>query len=39
VESADLAKLATRLQSLSIAYDAALRATALFSEMSLAKYL
>lgn len=39
VESADLAKLATRLQSLSIAYDAALRATALFSDMSLAKYL
>lgn len=39
VESADLAKLAMKLQSLSIAYDAALRATALFSEMSLAKYL
>lgn len=39
VESADLARLATRLQSLSIAYDAALRATSLFADMSLAKYL
>jgi flagellar hook-associated protein 3 FlgL len=39
VESADLAKLATRLQSLQIAYEAALKATALFSDMSLAKYL
>lgn len=39
VESADLAKLASRLQSLSIAYDAALRAVALFSDMSLAKYI
>lgn len=39
VESADLAKLASRLQSLSIAYEAALKATALFSDMSLAKYI
>lgn len=39
VESADLAKLATKLQGLSIAYDAALRAVAMFSDMNLAKYL
>ncbi len=38
-ESADLAELATKLQSLTIAYDAALRATAMVSGMSLAKYL
>lgn len=39
VESADLAKLVSKLQSLSIAYEAALKAVALFSDMSLAKYL
>lgn len=39
IESADLAKLASRLQSLQIAYEAALKAVALFSDMSLAKYL
>ncbi len=38
-ESADLAELATKLQSLSIAYDAALRAVAMVSDLSLAKYL
>lgn len=38
-ESADLAKLASQLQSLQIAYEAALRAMAMFSDMSLAKYL
>ncbi len=39
IESADLAKLASRLQSLSIAYEAALKAVALFSDLSLAKYI
>ncbi|PMP93994.1 MAG: flagellar hook-associated protein 3 [Thermodesulfobacterium geofontis] len=39
VESADLAELVTKLQSLTIAYDAALRATAMISDLSLAKYL
>jgi len=39
IESADLAELATKLQSLTIAYDAALRATAMVSDLSLAKYL
>ncbi len=39
VESADLAELVTKLQSLTIAYDAALRATAMISNLSLAKYL
>jgi flagellar hook-associated protein 3 FlgL len=39
VESADLAELATKLQSLTIAYDAALRATVMVSDLSLAKYL
>jgi len=38
-ESADLAELATKLQSLSIAYDAALKAVAMVSDLSLAKYL
>jgi len=38
-ESADLAELATKLQSLSIAYDAALRAVAMVADLSLAKYL
>ena len=38
-EGADLTKLATDLQRLTIAYDAALRATAMVSGMSLAKYL
>jgi len=39
IESADLAELATKLQSLTIAYDAALRATVMVSDLSLAKYL
>lgn len=39
IEGADLAELATKLQSLITAYDAALRATALVSDLSLAKYL
>ncbi len=39
LESADLAELATKLQSLVTAYDAALRATAMVSDLSLAKYL
>ena len=39
VESADIAELATKLQSLTIAYDAALRATVMVSDLSLAKYL
>lgn len=39
LEGADLAKLASKLQSLSIAYEAALKATALFSDLSLAKFL
>lgn len=39
IEGADIAELATKLQSLTIAYDAALRATALVSDLSLAKYL
>jgi len=38
-ESADLAELAIKLQSLSIAYDAALKAVAMVSDLSLAKYL
>ena len=38
-EGADLTQLATDLQRLTIAYDAALRATAMVSGMSLAKYL
>jgi|UniRef100_A0A7V5K271 flagellar hook-associated protein 3 FlgL len=39
IESADLAELATKLQSLTIAYDAALKATVMVSDLSLAKYL
>lgn len=39
LESADLAKLATRLQSLQIAYEASLKAVAMFSQLSLAKFL
>lgn len=39
IESADLAELVTKLQGLTIAYDAALRATAMVSDLSLAKYL
>ncbi len=39
IESADLAELATKMQELTIAYDAALRATAMVSQLSLAKYL
>ena len=39
VESADLAELATKLQSLTIAYDASLKATVMVSDLSLAKYL
>ncbi len=39
VEGADLAELATKLQRLTIAYDAALRATAMVSQLSLARYL
>ena len=39
IESADIAELATKLQSLTIAYDAALRATVIVSDLSLAKYL
>ncbi|QER42375.1 flagellar hook-associated protein 3 [Thermodesulfobacterium sp. TA1] len=39
VESADLAELATKMQQLSIAYDAALKATAMVSGMSLVKYV
>jgi flagellar hook-associated protein 3 FlgL len=39
IESADLAELATKLQSLTIAYDAALRAVVMVSNLSLAKYL
>jgi flagellar hook-associated protein 3 FlgL len=38
-ESADLAELATKLQSLSIAYDAALKSVAMVADLSLAKYL
>jgi len=38
-ESADLTELATKLQSLSIAYDAALKAVAMVADLSLAKYL
>ncbi len=39
VEGADLAELATKLQRLTIAYDAALRATAMVSQLNLARYL
>jgi flagellar hook-associated protein 3 FlgL len=39
LESADLAELATKLQNLVTAYDAALRATVMVSDLSLAKYL
>lgn len=39
LESADLAELATKLQNLATAYDAALRATVMVSDLSLAKYL
>lgn len=39
IESADLAKLATRLQSLQIAYEASLKAVAMFSQLNLAKFL
>lgn len=39
VESADLAELATKLQRLTIAYDAALKAAAMVSGMSLVKYI
>ncbi|HAA84169.1 flagellar hook-associated protein FlgL [Thermodesulfobacterium sp.] len=39
LESADLAELATKMQMLSIAYDAALKATAMVSGMSLVKYV
>lgn len=38
-ESADLAELATKLQSLTIAYDAALKSVAMVADLSLAKYL
>lgn len=39
VESADLADLAVKLQRLTIAYDAALKAAAMVSGMSLVKYI
>ncbi len=39
IESADLAELATKMQQLTIAYDAALRATAMVSGLSLVRYL
>ncbi len=39
IESSDLAELATKLQNLTIAYDAALKATLMVSNLSLAKYL
>lgn len=39
VEGADLAELVTKLKNLTIAYDAALRAVVMVSDLSLAKYL
>ncbi len=39
IESADLAELATKMQQLTIAYDAALRATAMVSQLSLVRYV
>jgi flagellar hook-associated protein 3 FlgL len=39
VESADLSELAVKMQELTIAYDAALRATSMVSRLSLANYL
>ncbi len=39
IESSDLAELVTKLQSLTIAYDAALKASVMVSDLTLAKYL